>query len=77
MYPDKKIPIAALTGLSKKYSKRVLDTNSSFVKRLSADAKNLNATKLSEYLAENTHFQKGNQLSEDGIKRAHAAFCNN
>lgn len=60
VFSDKKIPIAALTGLSKKYSKRVLDPNSNFVKRMSADAKNINAVKLTEYLSENTFFQKGN-----------------
>jgi hypothetical protein len=43
---------------------------------LSADAKNLNAVKLTEYLSENTHFQRGQQLSDDAIKRAHASFCN-
>jgi hypothetical protein len=53
-----------------------LDPNSSFVKRLSADAKNLSAVKLTEYLSENTHFQRGQQLSDDAIKRAHASFCN-
>lgn len=77
MFSDKKIPIAALTGLSKKYSKRVLDPNSNFVKRLSVDAKNINAVKLTEYLSENTYFQKGNELSDEAIKRAHSAFCNN
>lgn len=46
VFSDKKIPIAALTGLSKKYSKRVLDPNSSFVKRLAVDSKNINAVKL-------------------------------
>jgi len=60
VFSDKKIPIAALTGLSKKYSKRVLDPNSNFVKRLSVDAKHINAVKLTEYLSENTYFQKGN-----------------
>ena len=64
IYPDKKIPIAALTALSKKYSKRVLDPNSSLVKRLSVDPKNINATQLTQYLSENTTFQKGTQLSE-------------
>lgn len=62
-FSDKKIPIAALTGLSKKYSKRQLDPNSNLVKRLAVDPKNVNATKLSEYLAENTYYQKGQPLS--------------
>lgn len=80
LFPDKKIPIVVLTGLSKKYSKRPLDPNSQFVKRLVTDpkdSKSVNAVKLSEYLSENTHFQRGQQLSDDAIKRAHAAFCNN
>jgi hypothetical protein len=79
VFPDKKIPISVLTGLSKKYSKKTLDANCNFVKRLITDPKdpkNLNATKLAEYLSENTHFQRGQQLSDDAIKRAHAAFCN-
>lgn len=46
VFSDKKIPIAALTGLSKKYSKKQLDTNSSLVKRLAVDPNNVNATKL-------------------------------
>lgn len=37
VFSDKKIPLAALTALSKKYSKKVLDPNSNFVKRLSVD----------------------------------------
>ncbi len=77
VFSDKRIPIAALTGLSKKYSKRVLDPSSSFVKRFTVDAKNLNADSVTKYLSENTHFQKGQTLSDDAIKRAHAAFCNN
>jgi len=67
-----------LTGLAKKYGKKPLQTNSNFVKRLAdaKDPKSLNATKLTEYLSENTHFQRGQQLSDEAIKRAHAAFCN-
>jgi folylpolyglutamate synthase/dihydropteroate synthase len=78
VFQDKKVPIALLTGLSKKYAKKTLDPNSQFVRRLTdnKDAKSLNATKLSEYLAENTNFQRGQQLSDEAIKRAHTAFCN-
>lgn len=79
LFPDRKIPIAVLTGLSKKYSKKALDPNSQFVKRLITDPKDpksVNAVKLTEYLSENTHFQRGQQLSDEAIKRAHAAFCN-
>ena len=76
IYPDKKIPIAALTGISKRYLHKSLDTNSQFIKRLSVDNKNISAPKLAEYLQENTHHQKGHQLSDDAIKRAYAAFCN-
>lgn len=53
-FPDKKVPVAVLTGLSKRYSKRVLDPNSNFVKRLTTDpkdSKNISATKLTEYLS--------------------------
>jgi hypothetical protein len=79
VFPDKKVPIAALTGLSKKYLKKSIDPNSSFVKRLITDPKDpksLNAVKLSEYLSENTHLQRGQQLSDDAIRRAHSFFCN-
>jgi hypothetical protein len=69
-----------LTGLSKKYSKKPIDPNSNFVKRFITDPKDpksLNATKLTEYLSENTQIKRGQQqLSDDAIKRAHAAFCN-
>jgi hypothetical protein len=79
LFPDKKVPLSALTGLSKKYGKKPIDPNSTFVKRLITDPKDpksLNATKLTEYLSENTHFKRGQQLTDDAIKRAHAAFCN-
>jgi hypothetical protein len=67
VFPDKKVPVAVLTGLSKKYSKKPLQPTSNFVKRLITDPKdpkNVNATKLTEYLSENTHFQRGQQLSD-------------
>ena len=77
VYPDKKVPIAQLTAIAKKYVHKQLDPNSQLIKRLQVDNKNVSAPKLAEYLQENTHHQKGTRLSDDAIKRAHAAFCNN
>ena len=79
VFPDKKLSIHVLTGLAKKYGKRPVDPSSPFVKRLVADPrdpKTISVPKLTEYLSENTTFQKGQPLSDDAIKRAHAAFCN-
>lgn len=77
VFPDKKIPIAVLTGLSKKYKKRSLDPNSSLVQRLQTDPKHVSAPKLIEYISQDTHVQRGKtQLSDDAIKRAYTAFCN-
>lgn len=71
-FPDKKIPIAALTALSKKYKQRPLDPNSQFIKRLQTDPKHVSAPKLIEYISQDTHFQKGKQqLSDDAIRRSY------
>lgn len=45
-YPDKKIPIAQLTAIAKKYTHRSLDPNSQLIKRLKVDNKNISAPKL-------------------------------
>lgn len=76
-YPDKKIPIAQLTAIAKKYSHKNLDPNSQLIKRLQVDSKHISAPKLAEYLQEDTYHKKGSQLSDDAIKRAYGAFCNN
>ena len=74
-FSDKKIPIATLTALSKKYGHRANKPDSQLFKRL-GDGKSVSAQKLTEYLAEATHHEKGKQLSDEAIKRAHSAFCN-
>lgn len=77
VFPDKKIPIATLTALHKKYKQKPLDPNCQLIQRLQTDPKHVSAPKLIEYISQDTHFQKGkNQLSDDAIKRSYAAFCN-
>lgn len=66
-FPDKKLPLAVLTGLAKRFGKKPIDPNSGFVKRLVADPKDpktLSTAKLTEYLSDNTTFQKGQPLSQ-------------
>ena len=74
-FSDKKIPIATLTALSKKYGHKAIKADSQLFKRL-GDGKTVNTQKLTDYLAEMTHHEKGKHLSDEAIKRAHAAFCN-
>lgn len=75
LFPNKKIPIPAITGLVKRFGNKALPAESELFKRL-GDGKNVNAQKLTEYLGQNTYHEKGKQLSEDAIVRAHTAFCN-
>lgn len=63
-YPDKKIPIAQLTAIAKKYVHKQLDPNSQLIKRFQVDSKHVSAPKLVEYLQEDTYHKKGNQLSD-------------
>ena len=45
-YPDKKIPIAQITAIAKKYTHKQIDPNSQLIKRLQVDKKNISAPKL-------------------------------
>ena len=63
-----KVPVSFLTGLSKTYSKKPIDANSPLIKRHS-DGKFVDGIKLTQYLGEKTHHEKGKPLSEDAIKR--------
>jgi len=59
---NNKVPVSFLTGLSKTYCKKPLDPNHPFVKRHS-DGKFINGQKLTQYLGEKTHHEKGKPLS--------------
>ena len=62
-FSDKKIPIATLTALSKKYGHKGIKPDSQIFKRL-GDGKAISTQKLTEYLGEMTHHEKGKQLSD-------------
>ena len=53
-FSDKKIPIATLTALSKKYGHKAIKPDAQLFKRI-GDGKNVNAQKLTEYLSQLTH----------------------
>ena len=53
-FSDKKIPIATLTALSKKYGHKAIKPDVQLFKRI-GDGKNVNAQKLTEYLSQLTH----------------------
>ncbi len=63
-----KVPISFLTGLSKTYSKKPIDSNTPLIKR-HADGKFVDGIKLTQYLGEKTHHDKGKPLSDEAIKR--------
>lgn len=72
---NNKVPVAFLTGLTKTYCKKPLDSNHPFVKRHS-EGKFVNGQKMIQYLGEKTHHEKGKPLSDEAIKRVYQNCCN-
>lgn len=60
---NNKVPVSFLTGLTKTYCRKPLDQNHSFVKRYSA-GKFVDGQKLTDYLAQKSHHEKGKPLTE-------------
>lgn len=72
---NNKVPVSFVTGLTKTYSKRPVDATSPLIKR-HAEGKFLNGQKLTAYLGEKTHHEKGKPLSDDAVKRVFQNICN-
>ena len=72
---NNKVPVSFLTGLTKTYCKKPLDANTPLVKR-NSEGKFVNGQKLTQYLGEKTHHEKGKPLSDEAIKRVFQNICN-
>ncbi len=72
---NNKVPVPFLTGLTKTYCKKPVDATSPLIKR-NLDGKFINGQKLTEYLGEKTHHEKGKPLSDDAVKRVFQNICN-
>lgn len=72
---NNKVPVSFLTGLTKTYCKRPVDATSPLIKR-NSEGKFINGQKLTQYLAEKTHHEKGKPLSDDAVKRVFQNICN-
>jgi hypothetical protein len=72
---NNKVPVTFLTGLTKTFCKKPIDANHPFVKR-NSDGKFVDGQKLTQYLGEKTHHEKGKPLSEEAIKRVFKNCCN-
>jgi hypothetical protein len=70
-----KVPVSFLTGLTKTYCKKGLDASHPFVKRYS-NGKFVDGKRLTDYLSQKTHHEKGKPLSEEAVKRVYQNCCN-
>lgn len=75
-YP-KRVPIAAITAVSKMYGKgKPLNKDDRIVKRLAGTASDLPTNSLIDLLTSSEHHEKGKLLSDESVKRVYQGFAN-
>ena len=75
-YP-KRIPIAAVTAVSKMFGKgRPLHKDDRLLRRLAGNGNDIPTAQFIELLASADHHEKGKELSDEAVKRVYDNFAN-
>ena len=75
-YP-KRIPIAAVTAVSKMFGKgRPLQKDDRLLRRLAGNSNEIPTAQFIELLANHEHHEKGKVLSDEGVKRVYDNYAN-
>ena len=75
-YP-KKVPVAAITGLTKLFGKnKALNKDDRIIKRLAGNNKEIPTSTLIDILNSPETHEKGKALSDEGVRRVYQGFAN-